>query len=553
MSLEKRAAIQLSHFLVFSLVILLITLFMSMSAKDFGLGGEVQDLNDGWTVTFSDTVLSDAQIPLNLDIPPNTPYTITREGITSGLSGSVLKLRASMMSVSVFSDGKEIYSNDIQSRSTWFYDPYPSVWHFIHLPSCFKDHTLSITFSSPVEEFSGMVNSISFGTGEALLIESLSDRFLDFIISFFLIVIGMIFIFITPLTRKINADARLLYLGEFAVIIGVWLLSETRILQIFTGNRFFIGSLGYLAVTCIPIPLLLYIRPIVRKKIRPILSGFIALFSIELFMILILQLSGTLFFIQSARISMILIIVCALTLIGILLDESFRRTNREARRFLNYFVILVCFTAIEIVFFFLQKYDFQSSFISIGIMFFYLLLAADSISYINDLIIKNNETLFYQRLAYRDSLTGGLNRTAFDRDLEAFMNENSIDGFRLILFDLNDLKKINDNYGHIAGDNALATVYKALEDSYGKTGRCYRISGDEFAVLLRDNREELYENSSAQFEKELVKESDTLPEQLKVAAGTGVYRASDEVGFDEFYHIVDQRMYENKRFIKDQE
>ncbi len=552
MALDKKSILNLSHLLFVLLLLVLIAFFMSISAKNFSLGGQVQDLNDEWMVTYGDEVIQDAQLPLKLDIPPNTPYTISRRIITADEAGSVIRIRASMMSASVYIGEQLIYQEDIKDRSTWFYDPYPSVWYFVHIPIDTEGETLRITFSSPVQVFSGLVNAISFGTGESLLIDSLSDRFLDFIISFFLILVGIVLIFITPLTRKINADTRILLLGEFAIAVGFWLLSETRIMQIFTGNRFFIGSIGYLTVAFMPIPLLLYIRENVHEKFKGFYSAISAIFGLQLVSMLFLQVTGTVFYINSNSITLTLVIISALFIIWTLLYEVIKRSNKSALRLLIYFIIFLAFVTPEILLFFFQLFDFQSSFISIGVMVFYLLLAADSISYINTLMIKKNETLFYQKLAYQDSLTGGFNRAAFDRDLVSHMNQQETSEFRLILFDLNELKKINDTYGHVTGDKAIAAVYDALNASFNEFGTCYRISGDEFAVLFKDTQEEIYNHAIHVFKLELIKKSESFPQRLVVAAGSGVYQAFAEVTFDEFYHCVDQRMYEQKRAIKEQ-
>ena len=227
-----------------------------------------------------------------------------------------------MMNINVLAGGREIYSDTITDHTGWFQDPYPSVWHFIHIPGESIGEELSITFSSPVNEFSGLVNTISYGRGESLLIDSFRDRMPDFIISFFMIIVGLTFILITrSLMRKINADARILYLGEFAIAVGLWLMSETRIMQMFTGNRFFIGSIGYLCVAFIPIPLLLYIRGMVQKKMKPVYSVMAILFALQLISMVSLQVTGTMVFIQSTRISLAMILFAAVIILGTLLHE----------------------------------------------------------------------------------------------------------------------------------------------------------------------------------------------------------------------------------------
>jgi len=87
-----------------------------------------------------------------------------------------------------------------------------------------------------------------------------------------------------------------------------------------------------------------------------------------------------------------------------------------------------------------------------------------------------------ERLAYRDGLTGLLNRRAFDRDLRA-LPESRPQVF-LLLLDIDHFKAINDERGHPFGDRVLTTLSGVLQESLHGHDRVYRIGGEEFAVVL---------------------------------------------------------------------
>ena len=53
------------------------------------------------------------------------------------------------------------------------------------------------------------------------------------------------------------------------------------------------------------------------------------------------------------------------------------------------------------------------------------------------------------------------------------------------MIDANQFKKVNDTYGHQAGDHALQTMAKAIFEVYKKIGYCYRVGGDEFCIILK--------------------------------------------------------------------
>lgn len=87
-----------------------------------------------------------------------------------------------------------------------------------------------------------------------------------------------------------------------------------------------------------------------------------------------------------------------------------------------------------------------------------------------------------ERWAYLDGLTGLGNRRAFDEALAGYLARR--DPVRLVLLDLNDFKRVNDERGHLAGDALLVEVARCLARQIPLPGTAYRLGGDEFAALL---------------------------------------------------------------------
>ncbi len=81
-----------------------------------------------------------------------------------------------------------------------------------------------------------------------------------------------------------------------------------------------------------------------------------------------------------------------------------------------------------------------------------------------------------------DGLTGLLNRHAFDNSIRN-ISVNAV----VIFADINHFKHINDQYGHLFGDECLINVSKCLKKVYGKYGRIYRYGGDEFCIIIKKN------------------------------------------------------------------
>lgn len=87
-----------------------------------------------------------------------------------------------------------------------------------------------------------------------------------------------------------------------------------------------------------------------------------------------------------------------------------------------------------------------------------------------------------------DTLTGLLNRSAMERDLECAAERFKQTGKPLCIamVDADHFKKVNDTYGHAFGDIVLQTIANRMEDSLRLRDQVYRYGGEEFLVLLPD-------------------------------------------------------------------
>lgn len=88
--------------------------------------------------------------------------------------------------------------------------------------------------------------------------------------------------------------------------------------------------------------------------------------------------------------------------------------------------------------------------------------------------------LEFQQMSRTDMLSGLLNRRAFIEDL------SQVERGHLLIVDIDRFKQINDRYGHMAGDDVIASVASTLREIVGQQHLIARIGGEEFAVLFRD-------------------------------------------------------------------
>lgn len=104
-----------------------------------------------------------------------------------------------------------------------------------------------------------------------------------------------------------------------------------------------------------------------------------------------------------------------------------------------------------------------------------------------ELVLAQKRIAQLELLADRDSLTPLLNRRAFLRELEraiAFAARYGMTGGSLLYFDVDNLKQINDRFGHGVGDSVLTHVARVMANLVRGTDVVGRLGGDEFGVIL---------------------------------------------------------------------
>lgn len=97
-----------------------------------------------------------------------------------------------------------------------------------------------------------------------------------------------------------------------------------------------------------------------------------------------------------------------------------------------------------------------------------------------------SQRLQLETLATRDPLTGVDNRRAMERELQIAVETNKRGkvGFGLVMLDLDHFKRVNDQFGHDAGDRVLIAFAEMIRQSTRKVDRLFRFGGEEFVLLL---------------------------------------------------------------------
>ena len=182
---------------------------------------------------------------------------------------------------------------------------------------------------------------------------------------------------------------------------------------------------------------------------------------------------------------------------------------------------------------------------------------------IEDLRVRRDLTYSVDRLEFlynRDMLTGIYNRRGVEQFFGSYYDEcrKNGTGLAIIAFDMDDLKKINDTYGHNEGDYSIKLIADGMSAAAGEDEICTRAGGDEFVVLAKNYDQEkmdaYIENVRRYIAEKVIEDN----KQYDVVVSVGTHLGFPQDDFDkdiqkvleEYQKMADSAMYEEKKIHK---
>jgi len=143
-----------------------------------------------------------------------------------------------------------------------------------------------------------------------------------------------------------------------------------------------------------------------------------------------------------------------------------------------------------------------------------------------------------------DKLTSLYNRAYFEEEI-ARLNAGRRNPVSVIMIDVDGLKKVNDTYGHGAGDELLKRTGKILQTAFRTDDMIARIGGDEFAIVLPETNEEAV-NRRVDYLLECLEETNKISSDFKVGLSMGFSTTAPDVFLASVIRDADQKMYAEK-------
>ena len=191
-----------------------------------------------------------------------------------------------------------------------------------------------------------------------------------------------------------------------------------------------------------------------------------------------------------------------------------------------------------------DSYYQQGSLLAILIVGIYLILASCCMVYMLSKVMKEKyEKEKFRYTSNTDELTRCYNRHAYEEDINKL---NLSKEWVYVSMDLNGLKRANDSFGHIAGDELIRAAADCMKSSFSEHGKVYRVGGDEFVVIITKDIPQ-FENMLRTFEQRVASWHGEFVESMAVSYG---YVFSSERKWNSIFDISkasDERMYESKK------
>lgn len=527
--------------LIFAVMMMLIGATIPISNHESKSDDSYTDFSTGW-LSYDNSEASLNHISGN---------TIIHRTIQESDCDKTLFFFAKTSNIKVFIDGICQYSNPIFSQQLFGKTP-GALFVQVFIPAQSAGKILEIEVENPyMNDDSAKLSDMYLGDITDIIQSEQQNKFPAFCLSFITMVLGiaMLLLFI-PLTHQQIIGHELLFLGAVTFISGLFLTTDSRYLQLVYGNAHIYHMIAETAMQLVIPPFLLFFCHMYDKYSKKISTILCFICELTFAGCFICEISGIMDYHQTLILTHIMF---AISTIFILISTVKSIIQSPIKNFYhNLGCIMLCVLILtDIIVLWCGIGHETSYFVRLGVLIFVTMEIVQIVKKVLVAYQRNIKNELLSRLAYHDGLTDLLNRTSYMEKVKELEN-NKVPYILFAIYDVNNLKKVNDTMGHQKGDEMIKRVADVFNASLGKYGQCYRIGGDEFVFISTTPGIEdkfLQENDHLIANFGSISDGDNLV-PITVAMGYCVLDGNSSMNVTDIIHEADSLMYEKKRTMK---
>lgn len=513
------------------LLIALVTICVANKNSTYEYSKDYADFSEGWVENGKEA-----------NIHELSDYKEITNTIPELKHDQTLFINFKSINADILIDGKYVYQhkdfNQVlfgKTEGTYFLN--------IDLYKEYSNKEIKIIVKAPYED--GRINKIYIGDELDLNLTFIRSQMIGGFTCVAIIFIGIILLFVSiPLVVSKRIGHKILYMGLFAITMGIYMLFDSRLLQLVYGNAKFFHVVAEIMMLLLMLPLMLYIGHTYKKSSNRTVIQYLSILALANFAInYSLNFFGIMDYHETIRFTHISYILGILYIFYVCIKSLFIADKREIVHTIG--ILTICsFILLDIALIYFSVSVESSLFTRLGVLIFVILEAVEYIIEYYSRYEKEKKSEFLRKLAYQDGLTELLNRTSFTEEMEKLKDKK--DGV-IAVFDVNDLKKVNDTYGHTEGDSLIIETARILKDSFNKFGKCYRIGGDEFVFISEDIIETEFEQCIKNFKKGIERYNKNSDKKYNISVAIGYELITSSTTYEDAFKKADNKMYVDKQ------
>ena len=424
-------------------------------------------------------------------------------------------------------------------------------YHFVSIPKNAK--TIVIEETACYDVVNGNVMDIYVGDPVAMVKSMLVAALPNFLASLAIVVVGVCLTVYNCYLRTIGSSSKdMRYLAMLSIVLGIWAVNETDIVVLLTHNKAFCANLAYFMLMLFPIPFMLFVRNYLEVPDKHIHKCVCAVACISFFTLTVLNVAKIREYKENLVVIQAVLVMSMAYFLYSLILKAVRQQFTRRFKIVMVGAGMVLATFISDIFLYEEDGGDADIFGRYFYLVFLVMLAYDLVKNTNEYIKKGRYAKKLEVFAITDSMTGLYNRNAYEAYLSAL---DSIEGIGVIAIDLNNLKQINDNYGHEMGDVYIRKMSHIIKDTFEYMGECYRIGGDEFCCVVSMARADKIEKAIRETRARIksINDKGDYNFEMHMAIGYAIYDFNQDKVFADITKRADIAMYNDKKALKENE